>query len=104
MNIQNLVKNYKTTSAGIAAISTSIIHLVFCIKAGTATESVWEASIMGVFVGVGLLFAGDASASADAKQQQALQAQMAAVPAAIDSGNTEVLKKTVADTTPTTKP
>lgn len=104
MNIPNLIKNWKTTSAGVSAIAASIIHLVFCIKSGTANETAWESAIMGALVGAGLLFAGDASASADAKQQQALQAQMAVVPAAIDSGNTEVLKKTVADTTPTTKP
>jgi hypothetical protein len=97
MNIQNLVKNWKTTSAGITSIALAVIHLVYSLKSGTSTEATWEAAIAGILVGVGLLFAGDASQSADAGQVATIQRQMAAVPTAIDTGNTEQLKKTVTE-------
>lgn len=97
MNIQNLLKNWKTTSSGIASISASVIHLIFSIRNGTANEQAWEATILGILVGCGLLFAGDASQSADASQVATLQRQVAAVPAAIETGNTSLLKKTVAE-------
>lgn len=94
MNIQNLLKNWKTTSAGLTSISLAIVHLVYSIKNGTATETAWEAAIAGVLVGIGLLYAGDASQSA--AQVANIQAQINAVPPAIGSGNTEQLKKTIA--------
>jgi len=61
MNAQNMLKNWKTTSAGIAAITTAVVHLVYSIKAGTANEAAWEVAITGILIGIGLLFAGDAS-------------------------------------------
>lgn len=44
-------------------IGGSVIHLVFAIKAGTATEAVWTVSLTAIVGGTGLIFAGDASAT-----------------------------------------
>ena len=97
MNIQNLIRNWKTTSAGLTMIAGSIIHLVFKLLAHSSDEATWNITVIGIIGGMGLILAGDASASADAKQVETMQRQMAAVPEAIDTGNTEQLKKTVAE-------
>ena len=62
--MQNLLKNWKTTSAGLVMIGGSIVHLVFAVKAGTANENTWTLTITAVVGGLGLIFAGDASQSA----------------------------------------
>ena len=61
--IKNLLANWKTTSAGLIMISGSIIHLVFSIRAHTANENTWTIAITAIIGGIGLLLAGDASAS-----------------------------------------
>lgn len=101
VSIQNLIRNWKTTSAGLTMIAGSIIHLVFKMLAHSADEATWNISIIGIIGGVGLILAGDASASADAKQLETVKRQMAAVPQAIDTGDTTLLKKdVVAEQTP----
>ena len=47
----------------------STVHLIFCIKADTATEGVWTASLTAILGGAGLIFAGDAKASAKAHEE-----------------------------------
>ncbi len=47
----------------------SFVHLVFATKAGNATEGVWTASITAMVGGIGLMFAGDAKASAQAHEE-----------------------------------
>jgi uncharacterized membrane protein (DUF106 family) len=84
-------------------IAGSIIHLVFKIIAHSADEPTWNITVIGIIGGFGLILAGDASASADAKQLETVQRQMAAVPEAIDTGDTGQLKKTVTDQSPTNK-
>ena len=61
--LKNLGANWKTTSAGAGMIATGIIHLVFKMRAGSATEGDWIGAVSSVMGGVGLLFAGDASAT-----------------------------------------
>jgi hypothetical protein len=61
--VKNLLANWKTTSAGLVMIAGSIIHLVFSARSGTANENTWTITITSVIGGVGLLLAGDASAS-----------------------------------------
>lgn len=65
--MKSLFTNWKTTSAGLTMIAGSIVHLVFRIKAQAADENAWMISIGGVIGGVGLMFAGDASASQSKK-------------------------------------
>ena len=71
--IKQLLQNWKTTSAGLVMIVGSVIHLVFAVRAGNATEGVWTASLTAILAGIGLIFAGDSAQSAkqvqDAKQE-----------------------------------
>jgi len=61
--INNLLQNWKTTSAGLIMIAGSVIHLVFSVRAGTANENTWTIAITAIIGGIGLLLAGDAAAS-----------------------------------------
>lgn len=61
--IQRLIANWKTTSAGIVMILGSIIHLVFSISNHSANENTWTIAMSTMVAGIGLVFAGDASAS-----------------------------------------
>lgn len=61
--IRNLLNNWKTTSAGVAAIVGAGVHLTFAIKNHTADESTWTTSLLSIATGVGLLAAGDAATS-----------------------------------------
>ena len=61
--MKNLLNNWKTTSAGLTLIIGSVIHLIFAVRAGAATEGVWTASITAIFAGIGLMFAGDSTTS-----------------------------------------
>lgn len=61
--IKQLINNWKTTSAGLTTIIGSTVHLIFAVRAGTANENTWTLSLTAIVVGVGLIFAGDASAS-----------------------------------------
>jgi hypothetical protein len=65
---QNLLANWKTTSAGLAMIAGSVIHLIFKIKSKTADESTWNTTVLAVLAGVGLLAAGDAAKSVTKEQ------------------------------------
>ncbi len=60
--MQNLLKNWKTTSAGLIMIIGSAVHLVFTVKDGTANENTWTISLTAIVGGIGLIFAGDSSA------------------------------------------
>ena len=62
--IQNLLANWKTTSAGLTMIVGSTVHLIFQVRAGTANENTWTISLTAIIGGIGLLVAGDASAPA----------------------------------------
>ncbi len=77
--IQNLLANWKTTSAGLGMAAAAIIHLAFMVKAGTANENAWTTAILSVIGGVGLVAAGDAGKSATkeelAKTKEEIQIQ-----------------------------
>lgn len=55
----NLLKNWKTTSAGLIAIVGAIVSLFFV----PISEGSIMAAVTGIFGGIGLLAAGDASQS-----------------------------------------
>jgi hypothetical protein len=69
--IKDLLKNWKTTSAGLTMIIGSVVHLVFAVKGGTANEMVWTVSLTAIVGGLGLVFAGDSSVSAAASGRNA---------------------------------
>jgi len=60
--IKNLINNWKTTSAGLTLMIGSVVKLVFACKGGTADEAIWTGSLLALVGGIGLIFAGDASA------------------------------------------
>lgn len=62
--IANLLRNWKTTSAGLTLIIGSIVHLVFTFH--TADEATWMASLTAIGGGLGLMFAGDANVPSQA--------------------------------------
>ena len=68
--MKELLSNWQTTSTGLTLIIGSIVHLVFAVSAGTATEGVWTASPTGILGGVGLILAGDARKSATKAEVQ----------------------------------
>jgi putative flippase GtrA len=53
------MKNWKTTSAGIAAIAGSIIAAYFAIRNHTFDEATATGCIAGILTGVGLITAKD---------------------------------------------
>jgi len=68
MNIvQTSIKNWKTTSAGLLVAGQAIVHLVFIAKSGKMAEGDWMDALTHVFVGIGLIAAGDADKSVDDK-------------------------------------
>ena len=58
--MQNLLKNWKTTSAGLTIVITAVIHLVFAINGHTLSEADCTTTIVSVVTGIGLIAAGDA--------------------------------------------
>jgi len=80
--MKNLFSNWKTTSAGLVMIIGSVIHVIFAVRSGTATEGVWTASVTAIVAGLGLIFAGDAT-----KGKQELEAAKEEVKTAIETGD-----------------
>jgi hypothetical protein len=54
-----MFKNWKTTSAGIVAIISSIVGMIFAIKNKQVTPEVITGCVTGFLAGIGLLFAKD---------------------------------------------
>lgn len=73
--MKNLLANWKTTSAGLLLIGGSVIHLVFAVRAGKADEATWTVTLTGVTGGIGLIFAGDATASVPKSEASSSDAQ-----------------------------
>jgi hypothetical protein len=63
MSINTLISNWKTTSAGLLLAGGSVIHLIFAVRSHTADENTWTIALTAIVGGIGLIFAGDASAS-----------------------------------------
>lgn len=90
--IQNLIRNWKTTSAGLLLIGGSVIHL--CFSFHTADEATWTASFTAVLGGLGLMFAGDANVPSATSVQTAK---------AVDQINQQGPNPTAPPIAPTTK-
>lgn len=67
--INNLIKNWKTTSAGLITIAGAVVNLVFAIKNQVDDQGTWMTAITMILTGFGLMFAGDGSASAQAHEE-----------------------------------
>ena len=57
------MKNWKTTSAGIAMIAGGIVGLYFAITTGNVTEVTLTSAIATILGGIGLIFGADSSAT-----------------------------------------
>ena len=61
MNLQTLITNWKTTSAGITMIVGGLVHLIFSIKSHTITEADCTTTLLAIVTGAGFIAAGDAN-------------------------------------------
>ena len=59
LNINNLIANWKTTTAGVALVIGSITHVIYSFK--TLNENDWTTAITGVLTGVGFIYAADSN-------------------------------------------
>lgn len=96
--MNNLVKNWKTSSAGIVLILTGLIHIGYGLVHKSITEQDFTTTMVTIVTGLGLMVAGDASASAESHAQSQtqiaeLQLRSNIVPNAIESGDTSQLRK-----------
>ena len=62
MALQSFLSNWKTTSAGLAVIATALGDILTAAGHGQLTGNL-AGDITGLVAGIGLIFAGDASAS-----------------------------------------
>ena len=95
--IQNLLSNFRTTSAGLITIAGAIVNLVFAIKNHVDDQGTWMIAITQTVTGLGLMFSRDQAASRidkeDTKSKIAeLQLRSNIVPNAIESGDTSQLR------------
>lgn len=67
--MNNLVANWKTSSAGIVLILTGLIHIGFGIVHKQITEQDFTTTMVSIITGVGLIVAGDGSKSAEAHEE-----------------------------------
>lgn len=96
--MNNLLKNWRTTSLGLTSIAGAIVNLVFTIKKGADDQAMWMIAITQVLSGLGLIFAGDGSSSTAAheetKQMVAdLNTKIDATATAVKTGDTSVIDK-----------
>lgn len=109
IDMNNLLKNWKTTSAGAVMILGSIVHLIFAVKAGRADEATWTTSLTAILAGVGLMFAGDGATSAQAHEETKqlvanLNTKIDATATAVKTGDTSFIDKATAVANPAPKP
>lgn len=67
--MNNLISNWKTSSAGLVLILTGLIHLGFGIVHKSITETDFTTTMVSIVTGVGLIVAGDGSKSAQAHEE-----------------------------------
>ncbi len=87
--MSHILANWKTSGAGVTMIALAIVHLVYEIIQGSANETTWTRAITATVGGVGLIFAGDATAGQ--KRTEELKQD---VQTAIKTGDSTILDKT----------
>ena len=85
--IQNLLTNWKTSSAGLVIIAAAVVHLAF----HHADESTWTSAITSIVAGIGLIAAGDAASSSN--DHAANKTKLDAIEKAVVTGDTTQLQK-----------
>lgn len=98
--MNNLLKNWRTTSLGLTSIAGALVNLVFAIKKGSADQTIWMISITNIFGGIGLILAGDGAQSAAAHEETkqlvaGLDAKISATQTAVKTGDTSFIDKPV---------
>ena len=98
MIIENLQKNWRTTSLGLVAIAGAVVSLVFAIKKGNADQATWMLQITQIFNGVGLMLAGDGAASQKDHTDstaaiQDLKQKVDATASAVQTGDTSLIAR-----------
>lgn len=61
------MKNWKTTSAGITMIVSSIVGFYFAFKSGNLNEATVTACVTSLLGGIGLIFSKDAGVTGTEK-------------------------------------
>lgn len=61
--MSSILKNWKTTLAGSAAVLTALGHLASMLSAGQLDPNTLGADIIGIVTGIGLIFGKDANVS-----------------------------------------
>ena len=59
LNMDNLIANWKTTTAGVGILVTSVFGIVHNWK--TLDANGWSAAVTGLLTGLGLLYASDSN-------------------------------------------
>ncbi len=67
--IQNLLSNWRTTSAGLLTMAGAIVNLSFAIKHQTDDQGTWMLNITQILTGIGLMFSRDQAASRVDKEE-----------------------------------
>lgn len=61
--MNNLINNWKTSSAGIVLIITGLIHIVFGLIHKSISEQDFTTTMVSIVTGIGLIVAGDGGKS-----------------------------------------
>jgi hypothetical protein len=64
-----MLRNWKTTSAGITAIAGGLIGMFYAIKAKNVTPEILTGAITAILTGIGLIFAKDSNVTGGNTQQ-----------------------------------
>ena len=67
--MNNLINNWKTSSAGLVLILTGLIHIGFGLIHKSINETDFTTTMVSIVTGVGLIVAGDGSKSAAAHEE-----------------------------------
>lgn len=59
LNMNNLLSNWKTTTAGVGIIVTSVFTVIHGWR--TLDANGWSGAVIGIMTGVGLLYAADSN-------------------------------------------
>lgn len=94
--IKNLFDNWRTTSVGLTAIITSVVHLVFAVIHGATDENTWTTHLLVILLGIGSILSGDAAKST--KDLKAIDVKVDQTAKAVLEDDTSILPN------PTPKP
>ena len=100
MNVQSMLKNWKTTTMGVASILAGTPLIIAAIKARSTDPVAYTPGVTAIVTGLGLLFAGDGDKSASKDDHAALQQQINDTQKAVVSGDTTIITRVQAENQP----